>query len=179
MYSRKTFRTRVLGMTAAALVFAYPIAHVAHAQSSPPASRDAPAGATSTDPARGAPGAGMGSAAPVAPTVSAFELDKEHLQSILGGAKSRDDYARILEDDGYTIASVNDDKPELLEYEVVKADKTYEVRLRFDKDASVANKIDITGNMWKAKETKELLKQSKGDSAPMASGSTRPRDTPR
>ncbi|MEO6269138.1 MAG: hypothetical protein ABIP08_02425, partial [Lautropia sp.] len=82
-------------------------------------------------------------------------------ENILAGAKSRGDYAKILEDDGYKIASVNDDKPELLEYEIVKGTKTYEVRLRFDKDDNVAKKIDVTGNMWKAKETKELLKESK------------------
>lgn len=163
MKSRKTFNARLAGVGIAALILAAPLSYPVYAQTSPSGTpeRTAPATPLGADPALKMPGTGPGAIAPAAPVVSESKIEKDHLENILAGAKSRGDYAKILEDDGYKIASVNDDKPELLEYEIVKGTKTYEVRLRFDKDDTVAKKIDVTGNMWKAKETKELLKESK------------------
>ncbi|MGE0313344.1 MAG: hypothetical protein AB7P21_17175 [Lautropia sp.] len=170
MKNRTATRGRLLGLTVSAFLVAYPLSGAVSAQTpgGAGAERGAPggapgAGAMGGDPARAVPGGGAGSTAPAAAQPSEFQQAKDHLEQILSAAKGRDDYARILEDEGYKIASVNDDKPELLEYEVVKGDKTYEVRMRFDKDESVAKKIDVTGNMWKAKETKEMLKQSKAE----------------
>jgi hypothetical protein len=58
---------------------------------------------------------------------------------------------------GWKITSVNSDKPDYAEWEIVKGDQTYEVQIDFDKSSLKANKIDVTTNMWKADATEKAL----------------------
>jgi hypothetical protein len=60
---------------------------------------------------------------------------------------------------GYKVTSVNADKPDYVEYEIVKADDTYEVQIDFDKNSNKAIKVDVTSNLWQAEATDKALSQ--------------------
>ena len=105
-----------------------------------------PAGTMHTQPADGMRAGG-----------DAIEHEKDQLEQKLQAGQTRADYARILETEGYRISSINADKKDYLEYEVVKGDHSYEVQLDFDKGAARATKIDVANNMWRADATKKML----------------------
>ena len=96
---------------------------------------------------------------------AATKGEKEALEQKLGAAQGRNDYAQILESNGYHISAINSDKPEYLEYEVVKGDHSYEVQLDFKKGSAKASKIDVTNNLWRADSTKAMLADANHKSA--------------
>jgi hypothetical protein len=85
-----------------------------------------------------------------------WEKGKEALESALKPGQDKNFYRRELEKLGWKITSVNYDKPDYVEWEIVKGDQTYEVQVDF-KD-NKASKVDVTTNMWKAKATEEALR---------------------
>jgi hypothetical protein len=58
--------------------------------------------------------------------------------------RERDFYRRELRN-GLAYHGVNYDKPDYLEYEIVKGPSTYEVQMSFDKNSRKANKVDVPG----------------------------------
>ena len=82
---------------------------------------------------------------------------KEQLEQSLKTGQDKAAYRRELEKMGWKITSVNSDKPDYAEWEIVKGDQTYEVQIDFDKSSLKANKIDVTTNMWKADATEKAL----------------------
>jgi hypothetical protein len=60
---------------------------------------------------------------------------------------------------------VNYDKPDYVEYEVVKGDQSYEVQIDLDKNSGRAKKIDVTTNMWQAEATERALEANRGQRA--------------
>lgn len=90
--------------------------------------------------------------------------DKELLERELKLGQNKAFYAKALADRGFQITSINSDKPEAVEYEVVKGNKSYEVQLDFD-GAGKATKVDVTTNMWRTDATKAAMK---GDKIPVA-----------
>ncbi len=100
-----------------------------------------------------------------------FKSDKEQLETKLQAATGRTDYVKILEQNGYRISSVNADKPDYLEYEIVKGDRSYEVQLDFKDNAPKATKVDVTTNMWRTDATKKMLADANYKHAgPMVAG---------
>jgi uncharacterized protein YmfQ (DUF2313 family) len=83
--------------------------------------------------------------------------DKDRLENALKTGEEKDFYRRELEKMGWQITSVNYDKPEYVEYEIVKGDQTYEVQIDFDNNSRKAKKVDVTMNAWKADATKKAL----------------------
>jgi hypothetical protein len=55
---------------------------------------------------------------------------------------------------------VNYDKPDYVEYEVVKGDKSYEVQIDLDKNSHKARKVDVAYNAWQTDATEDALKQT-------------------
>ncbi|HEY2987559.1 MAG TPA: hypothetical protein VGL11_07520 [Candidatus Binatia bacterium] len=92
---------------------------------------------------------------------SAWEKGKEELARALKVGEDRDFYRKELEKQGFQITSINYDKPDYVEYEVVKADQTYEVQIALDKNTHKATKVDIDTNMYKADTTDQVLKGKK------------------
>lgn len=90
----------------------------------------------------------------------AMKGEKDQLEEKLRVVKNRADYAKVLESNGYRIASINADKKDYLEYEVVKGDHSYEVQLDFDKGSALATKIDVATNLWRADATKRMMKDA-------------------
>jgi uncharacterized protein YmfQ (DUF2313 family) len=85
---------------------------------------------------------------------------KENLEQALKTGETKDFYRRELEKMGWKVTSVNYDKPDYVEYEIVKADQSYEVQVNIDKNSHKATKVDVTMNAWKTDATKQALKQN-------------------
>jgi uncharacterized protein YmfQ (DUF2313 family) len=86
---------------------------------------------------------------------------EDKLEQALKTGEAKDFYRRELEKMGWQITSVNYDKPDYLEYEIVKGDDSYEVQLDFDKNSHKATKVDVTTNVWKTDATEQVLKNHK------------------
>jgi hypothetical protein len=114
-----------------------------------------PASPTANPPATAAPRVD-----PMRERLAATNDERDQLEQKLKSARTRADYARILESNGYRIAAVNSDKKDYLEYEVVKGDHSYEVQLDFDHGAALATHIDVAPNLWRADATKRMLKDA-------------------
>jgi uncharacterized protein YmfQ (DUF2313 family) len=86
---------------------------------------------------------------------------EDKLEQTLKTGEAKEFYRRELEKLGWQITSVNYDKPDYLEYEIVKGDDSYEVQIDFDKNSHKATKVDVTMNAWKTDATEQALKDRK------------------
>ena len=84
---------------------------------------------------------------------------EDKLEAALKPGQDKNFYRKELEKMGWKVTSVNYDKPDYVEYEVVKGDESYEVQIDFDKSSHKATKIDVAMNAWKTDATKQALKQ--------------------
>ncbi|MEO8740236.1 MAG: hypothetical protein ABI537_11115, partial [Casimicrobiaceae bacterium] len=80
------------------------------------------------------------------------------LEQKLKAGTDRASYKKIIEDNGYRVSAINADKPDYLEYEIVKGTHSLEVQLDFKDGAKRATGIDVTSNMWRADSTKRMEK---------------------
>ena len=87
--------------------------------------------------------------------------EKERLVQALKVGEEKPFYRRELQKMGWQITSINYDKPDYLEYEIVKGDKTFEIQANFDKNSHKSNKVDVDWNAWQADATKQALKGGK------------------
>jgi uncharacterized protein YmfQ (DUF2313 family) len=87
--------------------------------------------------------------------------DKGRLEQALKTGEEKPFYRRELEKMGWHITSVNYDKPDYLEYEIVKGDQSYEVQIDVDKNSHKATKVDVVTNAWQTDATKQALKNGK------------------
>jgi uncharacterized protein YmfQ (DUF2313 family) len=85
--------------------------------------------------------------------------DKDAVEKALKSGQSKDFYRKELEKMGFTITAVNYDKPDYVEWEVVKGDNSYEVQI--DLSGGKATKIDVASNMWRADATKQAMQGKK------------------
>ncbi|HEX6172990.1 MAG TPA: hypothetical protein VF089_03170, partial [Candidatus Binatia bacterium] len=85
----------------------------------------------------------------------AYDSESEKLEKALKTGENKESYRRQIEKMGYKITSVNADKPDYVEYEVVKGDDTFEVQIDF-KDGK-ATKVDVAPNIWQAEATDKAL----------------------
>jgi uncharacterized protein YmfQ (DUF2313 family) len=87
--------------------------------------------------------------------------DKEALERALKSGEEKEFYRRELEKLGWMITAVNYDKPDYVEYEIVKGDQSFEVQVDIDKNSHKATKVDVAFNAWKTDATKQALKNGK------------------
>jgi len=87
--------------------------------------------------------------------------ETEKLEQALKTGEEKPFYRRELEQMGWQITSVNYDKPDYLEYEIVKGKSSYEVQIDFDKNSHKATKVDVTTNAWQTDATERALRQGK------------------
>jgi hypothetical protein len=87
--------------------------------------------------------------------------EKEQLEKALKTGEEKDFYRRELEKAGFMITSVNYDKPDYIEYEVVKGKNSYEVQIDFDKNSHKAKNVDVAFNAWQTEATERALGQNK------------------
>ena len=91
--------------------------------------------------------------------------EKDKLKGLLMPGLDKAAYARTLTDNGYQITSINADKPDYVEYEVVKGGNSYEVQLDLDTHTHIAKKVDIDSNLWRADATKAAMRGDKVETA--------------
>jgi uncharacterized protein YmfQ (DUF2313 family) len=84
---------------------------------------------------------------------------EEKLEQALKTGEAKAFYRRELEKMGWKVTSVNYDKADYVEYEIVKGDDSYEVQIDFDKNSNKSTKVDVAQNAWKTDATKQALKQ--------------------
>jgi uncharacterized protein YmfQ (DUF2313 family) len=87
-----------------------------------------------------------------------FRSEKDRLEKSMRLGEGKDFYKQELEKMGYKITSVNKDKADYTEYEVVKGTDTYEVQIDFDSKTAKAKKVDVTANAWKHEATERALR---------------------
>jgi uncharacterized protein YmfQ (DUF2313 family) len=87
--------------------------------------------------------------------------EEDKLEKALKTGEQKDFYRKELEKMGWQITSVNYDKPDYLEYEIVKADNSYEVQIDFDQNSRKATKVDVAPNVWRTDATENALKNGK------------------
>jgi len=92
--------------------------------------------------------------------MKATSSEKDALQKALKVGQGKDFYRQELQKMGYVIAAVNHDKPDYLEYEVVKGKNTYEVQIDIDEKTKMSKKVDVTANAWKTDATERALKDA-------------------
>jgi hypothetical protein len=85
---------------------------------------------------------------------------EEKLEQALKTGEEKDFYRRQLEKMGWKVTSVNYNKPDYVEYEIVKGDTSYEVQIDIDKNSNKATKVDVVTNVWKTDATNNALKQT-------------------
>lgn len=90
----------------------------------------------------------------------AWNSEKKKLEQVLKPGQDKGYYRRELEKMGYKITAVNYDRPDYVEWEIVKDGQTYEVQIDLDKSQGKATKIDVATNMWKAEATEKALRES-------------------
>jgi uncharacterized protein YmfQ (DUF2313 family) len=90
----------------------------------------------------------------------AYDSEEEKLEKTLKTGENKEYYRRELEKMGYKVTSVNADRPDYVEYEIVKGTDTYEVQIDFDKNSGKAIKVDVAPNLWQAEATDKALEQA-------------------
>jgi hypothetical protein len=93
-----------------------------------------------------------------------YEDEKKKLEQALKTGQDKSAYRRELEKMGYQITSVTYDKPDYVEYEIVKGNNSYEVQIDFDKNRGKASKVDVAPNLWRTDATKAALRGKKSES---------------
>ncbi len=91
--------------------------------------------------------------------------EKEVLKGMLKAGEGKDFYRKTLADNGYMITSINADKADRVEYEVVKGAHSYEVQIDFDKAGAKASKVEVESNLWRADSTKAAMAGQKTEPA--------------
>lgn len=94
-----------------------------------------------------------------------WSSEKERLQTELKPGQNKAFYPKALNDRGYTLTSINSERADAIEYEVVKGNQSYEVQIDFD-PSGMASKVDVSTNTWRTDATKAALS---GKTVPMAS----------
>src|SRR5215470_4278547 len=81
------------------------------------------------------------------------------LQKNLPPGQPADVYRKKIEDLGYKVTATNDKKANYEEYELVKGDQTWKVKINVDDSTHKATKVNVTSNMWKSNTTKQELER--------------------
>jgi uncharacterized protein YmfQ (DUF2313 family) len=92
------------------------------------------------------------------------KVDADKLEQALKTGEEKQFYRRELEKMGWKVTAVNHDKPDYVEYEIVKGDNSYEVQIDIDKNSRKASKVDVAPNIWKAEATEKALRAAASSS---------------
>jgi hypothetical protein len=89
--------------------------------------------------------------------MSSWNQGKAQLEQALKVGESKNFYRQQIEKQGFRITAVNYDKPDYVEYEMVKGDQSYEVQIDFDKNSNKSTKVEVERNLWRAEATDRAL----------------------
>ncbi|HWP59435.1 MAG TPA: hypothetical protein VNL14_16195 [Candidatus Acidoferrales bacterium] len=108
--------------------------------------------------------------------MSDWDRGKKDLEQALKLGESKPWYRQQIAKHGFQITAVNHDRPDYVEYEIVKGDNSYEVQIDLDKSGK-ASKVEIDRNLWRAAATERAL-EGKGKQ-PVGRADEPPRGDPR
>lgn len=91
--------------------------------------------------------------------ITSYIDDQRQLERDLLAVNKRDEYRAFIEKRGYLVTAVNEDSDHKLEFEVVKAGRSHEVLLGFERKLGPADAIDVSTNVWLADSTRQALNQ--------------------
>lgn len=100
--------------------------------------------------------------------MKSWSSEKEMLEAKLKTGAGKGDYMKAIADAGFTITAINSDKPDYLEYEIVKGKDSYEVQIDLDKTTKMGSKVDVDRNLWRADATKAAIRSGKAVAATKA-----------
>lgn len=83
--------------------------------------------------------------------------EKTQLEAMLKPGMRAADYQRILTENGYQVTSINDRESDYLEFEIVKADHSYEVQIDRDPGSGLGQNVDVATNIWQSEATERAL----------------------
>ena len=89
--------------------------------------------------------------------MAAWNAGQAELEKNLPAGQDAKTYRQKLDKMGYLVTSVNYDRPDYLEYEVVKGDQTWEVQIDIDSDTHKATAIEIDPNMYRTEATTNAM----------------------
>lgn len=93
--------------------------------------------------------------------MKAWTDEKELLEKSLPLNLPAADYKSKIEQMGYKITAVNENKKDYVEYEIAKGDNSYEVQINLDPKTRMAKEIDVTNNLWEAEATDRATSRKK------------------
>lgn len=79
--------------------------------------------------------------------------EKEQLEKALPANLKATEYRSKLETLGYKVTAVNDRDKDHVEYEIVKGDNSYEVKIDLDPATGMAKDVEVASNWWEAEAT--------------------------
>ncbi|MEZ5659867.1 MAG: hypothetical protein R3E83_15445 [Burkholderiaceae bacterium] len=91
--------------------------------------------------------------------VKDWSQEKERLERMLTTGMTVKDFTGALQREGYMVTSINDREPDYLEFEIVKAKKSFEVHDR-PRHRPGQEVVDVTTNMWQSEATEKALVRS-------------------
>ncbi len=97
--------------------------------------------------------------------MKSWSSEKEMLEAKLKTGAGKGDYMKAIADAGFTITAMNADKPDYLEFEIVKGKDSYEVQIDLDKTTKMGSKVDVDRNLWRADATKAAIRSGKAVAA--------------
>lgn len=84
--------------------------------------------------------------------------EKARIEGSLPIGHDRAFYGEALSQLGYRITAINIDKPDEVEFEIVRDHNTYEVQIQFDAAGASATQVDVVSNLWRTESTKSALR---------------------
>ena len=79
------------------------------------------------------------------------------LERQLSPSRTPADYRLLLQNMGYTVTAENYNAPNYVEYEIVKGNRSYEVKIHLHEPSGRATAIDVDANVWKTERTEAAL----------------------
>ena len=89
-----------------------------------------------------------------------WEVEKQRVESALPPGRDKSFYRDELHSLGYQLTSVNRDRADYVEYEILKSGNTFEVQIALDAESGKAKQVKVQPNAWKARGTKQAIRQS-------------------
>ncbi len=87
---------------------------------------------------------------------STWSDEKQQIEQAMQPGMTIEDFQAKLVQMGYKVSSVNDRESDVVEFEIVRNDQSYEVEFARDPATKVGKSVDVSTNMWETERTEQL-----------------------
>lgn len=81
------------------------------------------------------------------------------LEKNLRPGQPAETYQQKIADLGYEVTAMNYNRPDYLEYEIVKGDQSWELQIDVDAETHKVTAVHVAINVWKTEATEQALKR--------------------